>query len=90
MHVKVFRDFDAEDNETVSIALGDIRGHALAGARARLDLTLVDGGGANVDVPDFPDPGPVVIPTHYVISPESVEFGAVVVNFSLEGGRPTN
>ena len=86
VHVEVFRDFDAEDDETVSIALGDIRGHASAGAATRVDLTIVDGGGADVDeVPDVPEPGPVVVPTHYVISPESVEFGAVVVNFSFEG-----
>ncbi len=85
VQVEVFRDFDAEDNETVSIALGEIDGHARAGAAARVELTVVDGGGADVDIPDFPEPGPVVIPTHYVIARQSVEFGAVVVNFSLEG-----
>lgn len=85
VHVEVFRDFDAEDDETVSIALGEIQGHARAGATTRVELTVLDGGGADLHVPEIPHPGPVVVPTHYVISPESVEFGAVVVNFSLEG-----
>ena len=85
VQVEVFRDFDAEDDETISVALGDIRGHARAGAASRVEFTVVDGGGGSLEVPDFPEPGPTVLPTHYVILPESVDFGAIVVNFSLHG-----
>ena len=85
VQVEVFRDFDAEDDETVSIALGDIGGHARAGTASRVELRIIDGGGVEVDeVPDLPPLGPVVVPTHYVITPASVEFGAVVVNFSFD------
>ena len=85
VQVEVYRDFDAEDDETISIALGDIGGHARAGAASRVEFTVVDGGGGNLEVPDFFEPGPTVLPTHYVITPESVEFGAIVANFSLDG-----
>ena len=86
VEVDVYRDFDMEGDETITISLGEIEGNGQAGARTSIDLVILDGEPANPDkTPGDHEDSIPIFPTHFFITEESVEFGAVVFNFALEG-----
>lgn len=87
--IDIFRDFDAEDDETIIVSLGEIEGNGMAGATTRIELTIVDGGAANADK-THRDEGSdfLILPTRLVITEESFDFAAAAINASFEGGAP--
>ncbi len=88
--VDVYRDFDVEGDETITIGLGEIEGNGQAGATTSIDLVILDGEPANPDkTPGEREDGVPIFPTHFAITEESVEFGAAVFNFAREGAAPT-
>ena len=90
VEVDVYRDFDMEGDETITISLGEIEGNGQAGARTSIDLVILDGEPANPDkTPGDHEDSIPIFPTHFAITEESVEFGAAVFNVALEGAAPT-
>lgn len=89
IRIDVYRDFDAEDDETIVISLGNIEGNATPGSQARVELNVVDGGGAAVDKSAADEGRAIaVFPSHYVITGDSIEFGAIVLPPLLQGPGP--
>lgn len=82
--IDVYRDFDAEENETITIRLGEIEGNGEPGATTQVQLNILDGGAAGVDkTPNLPEPGgqdAVLFPSHYIITENSIDFGAIVAS----------
>ena len=44
VEIDVYRDFDAEENETISIRLGEVQGNGERSATAQVQLNILDGG----------------------------------------------
>ena len=84
--IDVFRDFDDEDDETLTIGLGAPQGPAEAGTPSSVTLTLLDGGGAIVETPFElpPEPDATFFPVHQMITGESVVLGFTALNTSTE------
>ena len=62
VEIDVFRDFDPEEDETITVGLGALDGTAAAGGQppvagspSSVTLTVLDGGAASIDVPE-PEP----------------------------------
>ena len=49
VEIDVYRDFDVEGDETITISLGEIEGNGQAGATTSIDLVILDGEPANPD-----------------------------------------
>ena len=47
--IDIFRDFDLEGDETITVSLGEIEGNGKAGTMSSINLTIIDGEAANVD-----------------------------------------
>ena len=90
--IDVYRDFDAEEDESIIVSLGEIEGNGEPGATTQVQLNLLDGGAAGVDKsPDMPGPdGPVafLFPSHYNITENSIDFGAIVASSPFETASP--
>ena len=87
--IHIFRDFEAEDDETITISLGEIEGNGQAGATTRVDLNIIDGGAANVDkAPGNQGFDAAIFPSHYVITEDSVNFGAFVFRPPSQDAAP--
>ena len=86
VEIDVFRDFDVEGDETITVSLGTIEGNAETGTTTSVSVTLADGGSVVVDkaIKDA-EADVVVIPTHYHVTDAFVDFGVVVWNFSNVG-----
>ncbi|MCY4478096.1 MAG: S8 family serine peptidase [Gammaproteobacteria bacterium] len=77
----VFRDFDAEGDETITVRLGTITGNAQAGADSSITLTITDGPAAEVDKTGgdpVADPA-AVLPVSFRVSETAVDFSAAVI-----------
>lgn len=77
----VFRDFDAEGDETITVRLGTITGNAQAGADSSVTLTITDGPAAEFEKTgdeSFAD-SPVVLPTGFRVGETAVEFTVAVI-----------
>ena len=92
MEIDVYRDFDAEEDETISIRLGEVQGNGERGATARVQLNILDGGPAGVDkMPELPGPGgpdAALFPSHFIITEGSIDFGAIVAGSPFETASP--
>ena len=89
VQIDVYRDFDVEEDETIIVSLGDIEGDATPGSPARVELNVVDGGGSAVDKSAAGEGRTIaVFPNHYVITGDSIEFGAIVLPPQLQGPGP--
>ncbi|MDE0001425.1 MAG: S8 family peptidase [Rhodospirillaceae bacterium] len=87
--IDVYRDFDAEDDETIIVSVGTIEGNATPGSPARVEINVVDGGAAAVDKSPADEGRAIaVFPSHYVITERSIEFGAIVFPPLLGGPGP--
>ena len=90
--IDIFRDFDAEEDETVIVSLGEIEGNGQLGATTRIQLNVLDGGVSGVEkFPDLPEPGgpdAVLFPSHYIITGDSIEFGAFVTGSPFASTSP--
>ena len=86
MEIDVFRDFDAEDDETITVSLGEIQGNATADTMSRvLELTVNDAGSVEIDKDqNGQDVNVAIVNTHYNITEESVDIGVLVANFSTQ------
>lgn len=83
VEIDVFRDFDAEGDETIEIGLGMIIGNGEPGATSDVTLTIVDGE-TWPDEKVSADLGPnlSVLPLDYAVTEESIEITALVLNTS--------
>ena len=92
VEIDVYRDFDAEEDETISIRLGEVQGNGELGATAQVQLNILDGGPAGVDkMPDMPGPGgpdAVLFPSHFIITEDSIDFGAIVAASPFDTASP--
>ncbi len=77
----VFRDFDAEGDETITVSLGTITGNAQAGADSSVTLTIADGPAAEVHktaVEPSAEPASV-LPVSFRITETAVEIAVAVI-----------
>lgn len=90
VNLDVFRDFDQEGDETITVSLGEIVGYVEAGPMSSFELTILDGESVTVDkTPEDMGADLVLFPTHYIVNDASVDFGILVLNFSNESVAPT-
>ena len=62
--------------------LAEIQGNGEPGATTQVQLNILDGGAADIDKrPDIQGPGTILFPSHYIITEDSVEFGAFAVKY---------
>ena len=88
--IDVFRDFDLEGDETITVSLGEIEGNGKAGTMSSINFTIIDGEAAKVDkTPKEDGANLVVLNTQYIITEESIDFAVVVLNFSDQNVAPT-
>ena len=83
----VFRDFDDEGDETITVRLGTITGNGQAGADSSVTLNIEDGPAAEVDKTGgegFADEA-AILPTGFRVSETAVDFTiAVIIPENLE------
>lgn len=85
----IYRDFEAEGDETITITIGAIEGNARPGASSSATLTILDGEAAVVDkTPGESTEAVLIAPIRYVISETSVEFGVIVIVLPLPDAMP--
>lgn len=88
--IDVFRDFDLEGDETITVSLGEIEGNGKAGTMSSINFTIIDGEAANVDKTPKEDVANLtVLETQYIITEESIDFAVVVLNSSDQNIAPT-
>ncbi|MXZ13014.1 MAG: S8 family serine peptidase [Candidatus Dadabacteria bacterium] len=88
--IDVFRDFDLEDDETITVSLGEIEGNGKAGTMSSISFTIIDGEAATVDkTPKENGANLVLLNTQYIITEGSIDFAVVVLNFSDQNVAPT-
>ena len=88
--IDVFRDFDSEGDETITVSLGEIEGNGKADTMSSIDFTIIDGEAATVNkTPREYGANLVVLSTKYIITEESIDFAVVVLNFSDQNVAPT-
>ena len=90
VNLDVYRDFDLEGDETITVGLGEIVGYVEAGPMSSFELTILDGESVTVDkTPEDGGADLVLFPTHYIVNDASIDFGILVLNFSNESVAPT-
>ena len=88
--IDVFRDFDLEGDETITVSLGEIEGNGKADTMSSINFTIIDGEAATVNkTPREYGANLVVLSTKYIITEESIDFAVVVLNFSDQNVAPT-
>lgn len=88
--IDVFRDFDLEGDETITVSLGEIEGNGKAGTTSSINFTIIDGEAANVDKSPKQDGANLgLLNTQYIITEESIDFAVVVLNSSDQNVAPT-
>ena len=90
--IDVYRDFEAEEDETIIVSLGEIEGNGEPGATTRIQLNVLDGGPSGVEkFPNLPEPDTpdaVLFPTHFIITEDSIDFGAIVASSPFASTSP--
>ncbi|MCY4478245.1 MAG: S8 family serine peptidase [Gammaproteobacteria bacterium] len=82
----VYRDFDAEGDETVTVDLGTITGNASLGTPSTATWTIVDGEAATVDkTPSEPEGDGFLVLVSYQVTEDSVDFELEPFDFSTDG-----
>ena len=77
--IDVYRDFDAEEDESVIVELGELEAAMQAGRLSSVTLTLLDGGPATLETQPFqPGIDATLIPIHRAVTPEFFELGLLV------------
>lgn len=89
-HIDVYRDFDAEADETIAVGVESVNGNALVGSESRIMLTVLDGEAARIDKQARePEPHLIVFPERYSVTGDTVELGILAINTSPEGETAT-
>ena len=87
VEIDVYRDFEAEGDETVTVALASVAGRARVKGPTSLTLSIVDGEAATVDKappPDF-EPELVLLPFFFGASGDAVVLVVAALNSSADG-----
>ena len=86
IEIDIYRDFEAEGDETITLELGTLTGDAVFTGSRLLSLEIVDGKGpvALKSLEEFePDREDIsLFPAYYEVTENSVDFGIAVWNFS--------
>lgn len=87
--IDVYRDFDAEGDETIVIGLGPIGGAAQPGPASQVTITVLDGVAATVDKTpeELADEG-LILPAVLAVTEESVDFTVLALTFPDPDGPP--
>ena len=87
--IDVYRDFDAEGDETVTAAVARIAGHARVDGPASATFTILDGEAAAIDKapPDGGEPELALLPFFFGVTEEAVVMVVAALNPS-PGGEP--
>lgn len=89
VNIDVFRDFDLEGEETITVSIGEIEGNARAGDASSVTVAVVDGEAADADKNlEEEGDGAVLSPGRYEVNEASVDFEVVVLNFSPPDAGP--
>ena len=85
--IDVYRDFDPEGDETVTIGLAIVAGHANAGERSSVTLTILDGEAATVNKTPQEGAGPefFLLPFFFGVSGDAVVLVVAAQNTSSDG-----
>ena len=87
--IDVYRDFDAEGDETIVIGLGPIRGDAQPGPASQVTLTILDGAAATVDkTPQEVEEQGLILPAVFTVTEASVDFTVLALTFPDPDGPP--
>ena len=87
--IDVFRDFDAEGDESITIGLGEIGGNGRLGPTTSIELIIVDGETVSVDKTTGDESANLaVFNTRYIVTEQSVDFDATVINRSNQAIAP--
>ena len=74
--IDVYRDFDAEGDETLTVGVARIAGHAREGGRSSVTLTILDGEAATVDKAPPEDSAPelLLLPFFFGVTEDAVSL----------------
>ena len=91
--IDIYRDFEDEGDETITLELGTLSGDAEIAGEPSLTLDIVDGGSASTlkGLEDFEFEGEDVtlLPAYFQVGDAGVDFGLIVINGSEETIRLT-
>ena len=85
--IDVYRDFDAEGDETLTVGVARIAGHAREGGRSSVTLTIVDGEAATVDKapPEDGESELLLLPFFFGVAEDAVSIVVAALNASSDG-----
>ena len=85
--IDVYRDFDAEGDETLTVGVARIAGHAREGGRSSVTLTILDGEAATVDKapPEVSESELLLLPFFFGVAEDSVLIVVAALNSSADG-----
>ena len=87
VEIDVYRDFEAEGDETITVALASVAGRARVRGPTSLTLSIVDGEAATVDKAPPPEVEPdlVLLPFFFGASGDAVVLVLAALNSSADG-----
>ena len=87
MDIDVYRDFDAEGDETVTVAVARVAGHARVDGPASVSFGILDGESATVDKapPEGRAPELTLLPFHFGVTEGAVVMVLAALNSSPDG-----
>ena len=87
VEIDVYRDFEAEGDETITVALASVTGRARVRGPTSLTLSIVDGEAATVDKAPPPEVEPelVLLPFFFGASGDAVVLVLAALNSSADG-----
>ena len=85
--IDVYRDFDAEGDETLTVGVARIAGHAREGGRSSVTLTIRDGEAATVDKapPEEHESELLLLPFYFGVTEDAVSIVVAALNASSDG-----
>ena len=85
--IDVYRDYDAEGDETLTVEVARISGHAREGGRSSVTLTILDGEAATVDKAPPEDSAAelLLLPFFFGVTEDSVLIVVAALNSSADG-----
>ena len=85
--IDVYRDFDAEGDETLTVGVARIAGHAREGGRSSVTLTILDGEAATVDKapPEDSESELLLLPFFFGVTEDAVSIVVAALNASSDG-----
>ena len=84
--IDIYRDFDAEGDETITVALGTLTGEVVRGAADPFTLTVIDGETvAERTEIETDDPEAALIPFGFSVTEDAVGLALGALNFSPDG-----